>query len=140
MNDIFNQIVPMILKNIGTFSITIFGVEMTIFTVVYSFIVSKKNYLKEINRNISISGQTPFFASERKFAYSYIAYLRKLNIHIITLASISLMLFIASLFGLRDTSFNIYDWVLCAISLIYLIYSIVMFIIYIVTYFKEVKD
>lgn len=130
----------MILKNIGTFSITMFGVEMTIFTVIYSFIVSKKNYLKEINRNISISGQTPFFASEKKFAYSYIASLRKLNIHIIALASISLMLFIASLFGQRDISHNIYDWVLCALSLIYLIYSIVMLIIYIITYFKEVKD
>lgn len=131
----------MALKNIGTFSITMFGVEMTIFTVVYSFIVSKKSYLKEINWNINTSKQTPFLVSERKFAYSYITNLRKLNRHVIVLATLSLMLFIASLFLQEDkTPSGTYDWVICALSIIYFIYTLAMLIIYIVTYHKEVKD
>ena len=132
----------MVLKNIGTFSITMFGVEMTIFTVIYSFIVSKKNYLKEVNRNISINGQTPFFSSESKFAYTYISNLRRMNRHVIALALLSLVLFIASLL-LKEKNLEFYktfDWLMFTLSISYIVYTLFMLGIYIISYHREVKD
>lgn len=131
----------MVLKNIGTFSITMFGVEMTIFTVIYSFIVSKKNYLKEINRNINVTGQTPFFTSEKKFAYTYICTLRGMNKHVITLAFLSLLFFVSSLFlNEKSDSYVTFDWIMFVLSFMYFVYTLVMVIVYVVSYFNEVKD
>lgn len=85
MNELFINIENFVLQNIATFSITIFGVAMTVFTVIYSFIVSKKNYRKELGHLQSIGKVSPYVLSEYKFSNEYIRKLRKVNVHIIIL-------------------------------------------------------
>ena len=42
------EFILIILHNIETFALTMFGIGITIFTVIYSFIVSKRSYYKAI--------------------------------------------------------------------------------------------
>lgn len=96
---VMNDVIIVILKNIGTFALTMFGVEMTIFTVVYSFIVSKRGYFKAITHEAKIQEKpSTYLNTEQKFAIEYMNKLKYLNRHIIILAIVSLVLYFVTLF------------------------------------------
>ena len=98
-----NEILIIVLKNIGSFSITMFGVEVTIFTVIYSFIVSKRAYFKAISHDMKIQKiPSTYLHTEMRFAIEYMNKLKKLNIFVICLAVISLILYGWSLFDISE--------------------------------------
>lgn len=139
MNDIF----LIILNNIGSFAITMFGVEITIFTVIYSFIVSKKSYHKAISYNIKCGHDDTHSLLERKFAVEYMNKLKKLNLFVLILAAISLILYGWSFFIPAIPQCNnellLYHYIFGSISLVYLIATIILLIVYVYKYFDEVK-
>lgn len=139
MNDIF----LIILNNIGSFAITMFGVEITIFTVIYSFIVSKKSYHKAISYNIKCGHDDTHSLLERKFAVEYMNKLKKLNLFVLILAAISLILYGWSFFipeiPQSNDELSLYHYIFGSISLIYIIATLILLIVYIYKYFDEVK-
>lgn len=120
-----------------------FGVEITIFTVIYSFIVSKKSYHKAIAYNIKCGHNDTHSLLERKFAYEYMKRLKKLNLFVLALAAISLILYGWSLLisPIQDENPEILisHKILGYFSVFYIIATLILLIIYIIKYFKEVK-
>lgn len=143
-SSVMNDFLYIVLKNIGSFAITMFSVEITIFTVIYSFIVSKRAYYKavcqDINRQEKLS---TFLFSEKKFAYEYMKRLKKLNLFVLFLAGISLILYIWSIFmpelPEKCSFLSISQLVLGWVSILYFLATILLLIIYLRAYFKEVS-
>lgn len=139
-----NEILIIVLKNIGSFSITMFGVEVTIFTVIYSFIVSKRAYFKAISHDMKIQ-KTPstYLHTEMRFAIEYMNKLKKLNIFVICLAVISLILYGWSLFDISEIKDSLdlscSQIILGWTSIVYIVATLILLGIYIAKYFKEVK-
>lgn len=79
-----DTLIKILLQNIGTFSITMFGISVTIFTVVYSFIVSKKVYYHSLLHMIKSSknGIDTRMKIEKELAFDYIKNLKKLNLFV----------------------------------------------------------
>lgn len=121
-----------------------FGVEITIFTVIYSFIVSKRSYFKAINHDAKIQ-QNPstYLHTEIKFAVKYMKRLKKLNLFVLVLAAVSLILYGWSLFipPVPDEGKDLLGIhvVLGWISIVYVIATLILLGVYVVKYFKEVK-
>lgn len=138
-----NDLLIIILENIGSFSITMFSVEITIFTVIYSFIVSKRSYHKAISHNIKCGHDDTHSLLERKFAFEYINKLKKLNLFVLILAAISLILYGWSFFIPEIPQCNngllLYHYIFGSISLIYIIATLILLIVYVYKYFDEVK-
>lgn len=140
-----NDFIYILLKNIGSFAITMFGVEITIFTVIYSFIVSKKAYYKSVCHEYNLQEiRSTYLHTEKKFAFEYMAKLKKLNLFVLTLAIISLVLYFWSVFmpelpdntALLSLSHIALGW----ITVLYIIATIFLLVIYLLAYFKEVKS
>lgn len=139
-----NEFILVILKNIGTFSLTMFGVEMTVFTVVYSFIVSKRSYFKAIAYEAKLQKMTStHLETEKKFAINYIDNLKRLNVYVVLLAIISLILYFVSLFfsadQLTNTTITLGGYILAVISFGYILCTVSLLIIYLVYYVRETK-
>lgn len=138
------DILFIILKNIGSFSITMFGVEITIFTVIYSFIVSKRAYFKSVCHELNIQkSSSTYLYTEKKFASEYMKRLKKLNLFVLFLAGISLILYIWSIFmpelPEKCSFLSISQLVLGWVSILYFLATILLLIIYLRAYFKEVS-
>ena len=139
-----NELIIILLKNIGSFAITMFGVEITIFTVIYSFIVSKRSYFKAISHDAKIQPtSSTYLYTEIKFAVKYMNRLKRLNLFVLALAAVSLMLYGWSLVippaPENGKDLLVVHMVLGWISIVYVIATLVLLGIYLVKYFKEVK-
>lgn len=139
-----NDLLVIILKNIGSFAITMFSVEITIFTVIYSFIVSKRSYFRAINQEAKKQKFTSsYLHSEIKFAVEYMNKLKKLNLFVLILAAISLILYGWSFFipeiPQSNNELSLYHYIFGSISLIYIIATLILLIVYVYKYFDEVK-
>lgn len=139
-----NEILIIVLKNIGSFSITMFGVEVTIFTVIYSFIVSKRAYFKAISHDMKIQKiPSTYLHTEMRCAIEYMNKLKKLNIFVICLAVISLILYGWSLFDISEIKDSLdlscSQIILGWTSIVYIVATLILLGIYIAKYFKEVK-
>lgn len=139
---VMNDVIIVILKNTSAFALTMFGVEMTIFTVVYSFIVSKRGYFKAITHEAKIQEKpSTYLNTEQKFAVEYMNKLKYLNRHIITLAIISLILYFVTLlipFNDGDTITTKY-YIIGSISTLYISYTLYILVRYLIVYAKEIK-
>jgi hypothetical protein len=139
---VMNDVIIVILKNIGTFALTMFGVEMTIFTVVYSFIVSKRGYFKAITHEAKIQEKpSTYLNTEQKFAIEYMNKLKYLNRHIIILAIVSLVLYFVTLFIPYNNEDIIIakHYIIGGISALYILYTLYILVRYLIIYSKEIK-
>ena len=139
-----NEFLSILLKNIGSFAITMFGVEITIFTVIYSFIVSKRSYFKAISHDAKIQpNPSTYLHTEIKFAYEYMKRLKKLNLFVLALAAVSLILYGWSLFipPVPDKGGELLGVhiILGWIFIVYIIATFVLLGVYVIKYFGEVK-
>ncbi|MDT0651553.1 hypothetical protein [Autumnicola edwardsiae] len=86
-----------ILSDAGNFSLVIFGFSATLFTVLYSFIIGRREQLKEISDRIK-NGEKDILLTQRKTnAVTYINSLRNLNRHLIVSLFLSLGNYIATI-------------------------------------------
>lgn len=86
-----------ILSDISNFALVIFGFCATLYTVIYSFILNKKESLNEITELIKLSEKVPLQTLKETSFKNYIIRMRIFNSYIIYCLWSSLIIYIASL-------------------------------------------
>ncbi|MFN3783129.1 MAG: hypothetical protein ACK4R6_04390 [Spirosomataceae bacterium] len=89
MNDVLNDIC--------NFQLVVFGISVTIFTVLYSFIIAKRDDIKIVNEQIKLGNDSPTIKQKVAFSISYINQWRKVNFHVKIIIVISFITYLASL-------------------------------------------
>lgn len=90
-----------IINDISTFSLSIFSIGMTVFTVIYSFISNKKEYLNEVSSTIIFGKASPETIAKYRIAEGYIQRQIKYNRIILFISIMSLVVYILSLLYIR---------------------------------------
>ena len=80
--------------NIESFAIAIFGIGVTVFTVLFSFIGSKYDIIKELREKISIGVASIEEQAQYKIAIRYVSRQRNINKYSIAVCIFSFLLFI----------------------------------------------
>lgn len=83
-----------ILNDITNFFLVVLGITITLFTVIYSFIVNRKEELTKINEEINLGKSTPALQQKKHFNLIYIKKFIVWNRHLLILAIISLIIFV----------------------------------------------
>ena len=96
---IFRNLVNWILEtvdtdNIESFAIAIFGIGVTVFTVLFSFIGSKYDVIKELRDKISNGVASIEEQAQYKIAIRYVSRQRNINKYSIAVCMFSFLLFI----------------------------------------------
>ncbi len=84
-----------ILSELTNTNLVILGISITIFTVVYSFLVNKKMDLNKLTNKINNNQSNPFDNQQKYFALNYIKQFSKINEKLIHLIIASFLLFIS---------------------------------------------
>lgn len=87
-----------IIKDICNFQLSIFGISITLFTVLYSFILNKRDELRSYNEQIKTGTANPIITQKYNFAKSYIKKVKEVNRHLKRLVIISLLCYLISCF------------------------------------------
>ena len=82
-----------ILNDITNFFLVILGIAITLFTVIYSFIVNKKEELIKINEDINIGKSSPYLQQKKHFNLVYIKKFIVWNYQLIGIGIFSLIIF-----------------------------------------------
>lgn len=90
-----------VLSDITNFFLVVLGLAVTIFTVIYSFIINKREELIKINAEISVGKSTPYLQQKRTFNLLYIKNYIRWNKILIGIGLISLFLFLISFINNR---------------------------------------
>lgn len=70
-----------ILNDLWNFHLVLFGIALTIFTLLYSFILSKREELRGISEQVKLGANSPLLSQKESFAIKYIARLKSANKH-----------------------------------------------------------
>lgn len=127
MNDILNDIC--------NFQLVIFGISVTIFTVLYSFIIAKRDDIKIVNEQIKLGNDSPTIKQKIAFSISYINQWRKVNFHVKIIIVTSFIIYIISLITKNicvDTTLK--NWLLLILvgfsGVVFLYISYLLFVIF----------
>ena len=93
-----------ILNDITNFFLVILGIAITLFTVIYSFIVNKKEELIKLNEDINLGKSSPYIEQKKHFNLVYIKKYIFWNYHLISIGIFSLIIFILCFFTNRVIS------------------------------------
>lgn len=94
MFDLDIDFINKMLNDIWSFHLVLLGIALTIFTLLYSFILSKRDTLIDIVENINLTGTNPEIKRKEKNAINYIQNLRKVNDKIVYIVIATFTLFI----------------------------------------------
>lgn len=86
-----------ILSDISNFALVIFGFCATLYTVIYSFILNKKDLLKEISEAIKTGEKVVLQTQKEQNYINYIRKMRTFNKYIIVCLWTSLIIYVFSL-------------------------------------------
>jgi len=116
----------------------VFGISITLFTVIYSFTLNKRGELLILNDMFKRrKAESPILNQKISFARNYIKKSKKLNLHLMILSvvslSISLTAFILILFSIKNWTV----YVVLAFSLTTIIYILILLIIIFDKFIKE---
>lgn len=89
-----------LINDICTFSLSIFGIGITLFTVVYSFISNKREYMNEISHIITSGKACPETKAKYLIAEKYIKKQKRVNAIILSITIASLVIYTLCLFYL----------------------------------------
>lgn len=84
-----------LLGDIGNFVLVVFGFSVTLFTVLYSFVLSKREQLKEYSDKIKQGNNDPLIYQRHSNAIRFIARFKKFNNHLIATIFIDLFVYLA---------------------------------------------
>lgn len=114
-----------ILNLLVSFNFTVFGIAITLFTVIYSFLLNKKSELCVLNENYKRrNSESPVLKKKIDFALSYIATYKEINVLLIILIIGSFVIGISALILLFLQVSNYCVFVLIGISLLSIFYII----------------
>ncbi len=83
-----------ILGDIGNFVLVVFGFSVTLFTVLYSFIIGKREQLKEYSDKIKNGNQDPQVNQRHSNAQKFIDRFKKFNAYLVLTIFIDLVVYI----------------------------------------------
>jgi hypothetical protein len=133
------------LSDLWEFHLVIVGISLSIFTLLYSFILNKRDELRNIAEQIKNSGTNPSLVQKEKFAITYIRRLKKLNINCIRIFIVSTILCICSWITLRlvsDFYISIAKWatiIILSLTVILCVYIAIQFAKIYRHYIQETK-
>jgi hypothetical protein len=107
------------LSDLWNFHLVLIGISLSIFTLLYSFILNKRDELKAISEQIKSSGKNPTIEQKERFAISYIRRLRKFNANCLFIFIVSTFLCYLSWATLRlikDSRLLFKQWLLIIIA------------------------
>jgi len=90
------QKINILLNDIWSFQLILFGLAVTLFTVIYSFVINKRDELRSIANSIKDGDQTPILLQRQTFAKKYIVRLKNINNR---LAILIILTFLIAFFG-----------------------------------------
>lgn len=112
------------LSDLWDFHLVLIGISLSIFTLLYSFILNKRDELRTLSEQIKNSGTNPTLSQKEKFAVKYITRLKKLNQNCIYIFLISTFLCCWSWISLRiinDCHIELKKWFMIVIVAITII-------------------
>ena len=86
-----------ILNDVSSFNLGMFGIAITVFTVLYAFILSRKDSLRILNDTVKQGDDSPFLKGRISLFLDHTLKWKRLNFHLKTIIVISLILY---LFGI----------------------------------------
>lgn len=132
-----------ILGDIGNFVLVVFGFSVTLFTVLYSFIISKREQLKEYCDRIKDGNQDPLIHQRHSNAKKFIVRFKRFNYHLIATIFLDLLVYIVCILfkyfadnlKLKESS----TIVIGILSILIVIYVAIMLTITVKDYLKITK-
>ncbi len=134
-----------ILNDLWNFHLVLFGVALSIFTLLYSFILSKRDELKGISEQVKAGDKNPLLTQRESFAKKYILRLKSANNHAALTILITFVLFVFSWLSQRIISdYNIQFkrislCIISALTILIILYSMFIFIKIYKQYKSETK-
>lgn len=123
-----------ILSDLWNINLILLGVSLTIFTLLYSFILSKRDELRGISEQLKIGSNSMVLSQKESFAIIYISKLKSANNHAAIIILVTFMLFLFAWISLRiipDSNINFKQfsvYLTGALTVVILIYSILIFV------------
>jgi len=123
-----------ILNDLWNFYLVLFGVALSVFTLLYSFIINKRDELRNISEQVKTGNKSPILAQKETFAKIYIYRLKSVNKSVINIIVFAFILLIISWYTLRIISINYFDlkkiamFLITASTIFIILYSILIFI------------
>ena len=96
-----------LINDISSFSLSIFGIGITLFTVIYSFISNKREYMNEISHIITSGKACPEAKAKYIIAEKYIQKQKRINAIILSVTIASFVVYTLCLLYLHIASDNI---------------------------------
>ena len=132
-----------ILSDIGNFVLVIFGFSVTLFTVLYSFIIAKREQLKEYSDRIKTGSTDPLHIQRHSNALKFIKRFKRFNMHLVLTIFIDLGTYLSCMaikyFINSEYRLRISTYVLITITVFILVYVVTMLVITVRDYLKITK-
>lgn len=141
MNDLITckELISDCFSDLWTLHLTFIGILLSLITLLYSFILSKKDELKLVTEQIKLGDSSPLVIQKKNFAIAYIKRLVTINCHCFCILLISIFLASCSWIGMRFLKGDIVFGVLVAIAALTII--VIGYIIYLaIRILKQYKN
>lgn len=141
MNDllIYMKLINDCFSDLWTLHLTFIGILLSLFTLLYSFILSKKDELKLSVEQIKLGDNSPLVIQKKNFAIAYIKRLSSINRQCFYILLISIFLASCSWVGMRllDEHFRLIVLLIIAFLTLLVVGYIVFLAIRILRQYKE---
>lgn len=128
-----------IINDISTFCLSIFGIGITVFTVIYSFIYNKAEYINEAADSITKGNACPETIAKFKIARKYIERQKSINRVIILLSISSLVLYVLSQLNLHVFEDLIFSYIIIALAVLFLVALAFSLFLFLKSYFRYIR-
>ena len=132
-----------VLSDIGNLVLVIFGFSVTLFTVLYSFIIAKREQLKEYSDKIKLGSKDLLIHQREANAVKFIEKFRAFNKHLIITVFIDLLIYVSCMvmkyfiYNLEIKKLS--TQIMGGTALVIVIYVTIMLVITIKDYLKITK-
>lgn len=132
-----------ILNDLWNLHLVLFGASLSIFTLLYSLIVSKRDELKYISDQLKNGGSNPILSQRESFINLYIRRLKTANKHVALILFVTFIMFISAWFTQRFVPDNCFKFVLfylfSTLTIIILFYASYIFFTILIHYNSDTK-
>lgn len=130
------------LSDLWTIHLTLIGIDLSVMTLLYSFILSKKDELKLTTEKIKLGNTDPLCKRKQKFAINYIKRMHCINVRCFYLFFALSILTIGSWLGWRILQSNVCKWDFIVVGIstfIVILYTFYLFVSIIKQYRNDMK-
>lgn len=134
-----------ILNDLWNFHLILFGTALSIFTLLYSFILGKRNELKSISEQVKIGDKSPILAQRESFAKKHIIRLKSVNDYALFTIFVTFVLFLFAWFSQRIISDcniqfkQISLYIISTLTILIILFAIFIFLKVYLHYKSETK-